>query len=367
MTNPEGSLDTITDPKLAPIVKRIGTELRLASLKAVAHASDPARYPMPAEPTALERLMLTRVRTRKPDELTAAISRARPYLALDAVGRKRQFGQLAAVDLHAATAIAAQVRALPVPDAMRFARADLDHLAANPARYLGGVTAPVTAPAGPVTAPQALDRLELRVRAVKCVDETNPEWAGNDEILLGGTAIDESGNSKVIAPFLVGANFDDGETKTYAPPRLFTRFNLAGGGNVWPKTYYVTLLVAEEDNGGLPEFLQELIVQIKAKLDEVIGDLVGSTIPVVSSEIAAVLAAVATAIFDAFVAWIIELWGDDLFPAFTGYAKIKGLKHTFASGTHTSSEKTFTTTAHGGTYQVWFDWRVVSSTLIATD
>ena len=43
-----------------------------------------------------------------------------------------------------------------------------------------------------------LDRLELRIRRVKCLAETGLDWIGNDEIAMGGTtacALRDNGNA----------------------------------------------------------------------------------------------------------------------------------------------------------------------------
>jgi hypothetical protein len=92
---------------------------------------------------------------------------------------------------------------------------------------------------------QTTDKLELRVLEVKCIDETNsffaPESIGNDEIKLGGVAIDAGGATQTIPPFTVSNNFDDGETKKFSPPRRFAQFDLRKGTE-FPKSFFVTFV-----------------------------------------------------------------------------------------------------------------------------
>jgi hypothetical protein len=75
------------------------------------------------------------------------------------------------------------------------------------------------------------DKLERRIQKVHCVDETNPEFWGDDEIALGGESVDESGDVKKISPFTVRNDFDDNEQRVYTPPKRFTEFNLRERGD----------------------------------------------------------------------------------------------------------------------------------------
>ena len=75
---------------------------------------------------------------------------------------------------------------------------------------------------------------------------------------MGGTTVDETGDTKKVPQFTVRNDFDDGEQKVYSPPKQFTWFSLTEGAT-WPKSYFVTLVLAEVDMGGLAEFLNQLL------------------------------------------------------------------------------------------------------------
>ncbi len=79
--------------------------------------------------------------------------------------------------------------------------------------------------------------LRLRIRSVKCVDETG-NWAaekfGNDEIHLGGFLIDDMGKPYKLSPLSIYPHFDDGEEKKFQPPREIWDFNLVANPD-WPK------------------------------------------------------------------------------------------------------------------------------------
>ena len=56
----------------------------------------------------------------------------------------------------------------------------------------------------------------------------------------------------------------------------------------------------------------------------------------------------------------IGIWEDDIFPPITIATNIQSSHHTFASGTRTSSVKTYWTKAHGGKYWIHLDWHITS-------
>ena len=64
------------------------------------------------------------------------------------------------------------------------------------------------------------------------------------------------GDVKKVPSFKVG-DFDQGNTKRYTPPRRLTLFNVREGAS-FPKRYFVTLALAEEDQGGFPDFVNGL-------------------------------------------------------------------------------------------------------------
>ena len=102
-------------------------------------------------------------------------------------------------------------------------------------------------------------KLELRIHKVRCDDETNGflgSEAGSDEIDLGGTTVDESGDTHKVSPFRVASFGDDGDQKVFSPPRRFTFFNLTEG-TAFPKGYVATLVLAEIDSGGFNDFLRQ--------------------------------------------------------------------------------------------------------------
>ena len=65
-----------------------------------------------------------------------------------------------------------------------------------------------------------MEALRLRIHRVQCVAETS--GPGSDEIVLGGTTIDATGDTAKLPVFTVSNSFDTGDPPVvYSPPRTF--------------------------------------------------------------------------------------------------------------------------------------------------
>lgn len=352
----EGVFQGIADPKLAYLARRVANAGRLAALHAIARIADPSKVATATGNTEIERIALARFRVQPEQKLRRGMEKAKAFVALPMAARERRFGALAAVDLKAAQPIDVQALAAPVPMGMRIDSAHLKHIAANPQLLFETDDGPDDGH----FAPQVdYDNLKLRIRKVKCNDETDGAFgseAGSDEISLGGIKVDETGDVHKLEAFRVSNNFDDGDVKVYNPPKKFASFNLREGSS-WPKTYYVSLVLAEVDNGGLPSYLSDLFAYAKAKVTELVDEAGTAAL---GAEFGNVITAIAVAAMQALIDFFTSIWEDDLFPVVTAHAKIGSLNHLFSSGGRTSSEKHYWVQAHGGKYTMYFDWQVYS-------
>lgn len=350
-----GVFEGLSDPKLDYLAKRVANMGRLATYRMIAKAGDPSKVLAPADKSSIEAIALSRFLAQPAVKQQRAVQKAKAFMALPVASRKRKFGELASIDLQSAKPIHEMARAIPIPAAMRIDAAHVQRLAADPSLFIDGFQQP---DAGGGFTPQAdFDKLRLRIRKVKCNDETDGAFgseAGDDEISMGGIKVDETGDVDKLSVFSVGNSFDDGESKTYSPPKKFAAFNLREGSK-WPKTYYVSMVLAERDNGGLPSYMSDLFNYTKDKVSELVEQFGVSAL---GSELGKIAAAIAVAAFQSLLDFFTEIWEDDIFPVITAYANIKSLNHVFASGTRTSSEKHKWVKAHGGKYTVYFDWQV---------
>jgi hypothetical protein len=216
----------------------------------------------------------------------------------------------------------------------------------------------------------AASRLGVYVRRVKCEDETDPEWWGNDEIALGGISTDENGDVKKIGETFVGSGFKDGKSKSYSNWQ-FHWFTL-NEEQFWPKKYGITFVLAEKDNGGLSEFLNNLWAKVREKVKDAIvkaleaaGAAVGGYLG--SAEIGKVIGrvlgqAVAWAI-NKLVEWLIGLFKDDIFKPGTAWLTLPSAhaRWHYPNGTWGnpwSGIRWFRFSGFGGRYLLEYQWRL---------
>lgn len=205
------------------------------------------------------------------------------------------------------------------------------------------------------------DKMGFWVTRVKCVDETNPEWWGSDEIAMAGVTVDEDGDTKKVGERHIGNGFDDGDAKSYSNWQ-YTWFSMLEG-KYWPKTYVVTLILAEKDNGGLSDTLNEIWEKVGAKVKQKIADAVaGALSGYVGAVIAKAIGEAVAWVVDQLVNWIIDALKDDEFPPFIAKVTTPSLsaRWYYPSGTWgnpSSGIRTAHFYGHGGHYTVDYYWK----------
>jgi hypothetical protein len=210
-----------------------------------------------------------------------------------------------------------------------------------------------------------LDKLTFKIERVKCVDETNVEWPGSDEIALAGISVDETGDTKKISEKKIGGGFDDGDQKSYNPDWNYHWFNVREEmvANQWPKKYSITLLLAEKDHGGLSDALNQAWAKVKKAVkdkisDAVAGALTGYLGPVIAKAIGEAVAW----IVDVFVGWIISLFKDDIFPPVNCWMNHAGPYARWSINGVWGSTRSPTLRAHfyghGGHYFIDYHWQL---------
>lgn len=348
--NTDSVVTGIPSAKVLAVAERVVQEFQLAAEKVAAHHNEPAKYPMPAGSTAMEHLMASRFKALPEGTRKKAADRVVADLK-NTPGRAKKLDDLAKVDLRSTTTVEAQVKKLPFPAKLRF---PADELRKPP--MAAPVVSAATAPSA-TAAVAPLRKLELRVHRVTCLKETGGLELGKDEIDLGGTAVDANGGTDKIPSFRV-RSFHAGGVQTYAPPRRLVRFSLTEGPVKFPKSYFVTLVLAEADSGGLADFLDKLLEKVREKvtaaLAAAIGGAIGSPGGPVGIAIGIVVGWTVNEIFNR----LKSLWGDDIFTPLTVRTAISSPTGRWIGGRSDSPERTLTYTGHGGKYQLVYDWRM---------
>jgi hypothetical protein len=208
------------------------------------------------------------------------------------------------------------------------------------------------------------DKMGFWITKIKCVDETNPEWWGHDEIALAGVSVDEDGDTKKIGEKYIGGGFDDGDSKSYNNWR-YHMFGLREG-QYWPKTYSVTLLLAEKDNGGFANALNQIWIAIRDKVKAAIEKAIaGALTAYLGPVIAGAIGKAVAWIVDKLVGWIISWWNDDIFPAYTARVTTPSMsaRWYYPNGTWgnpSSGIRTAHFYGHGGHYFIQYYWKFYS-------
>ena len=162
-------------------------------------------------------------------------------------------------------------------------------------------------------APPKFKKLSLGLIRVVCIDETNGflgSEAGEDEIELGGVALDGTTNIGKIAPFRVG-DFDDGTRKELNNKKVFT-FNV-GNGAAYPRSFFVTFVMVEADNGDFSETMDDIIQKLSKESAEKLAALIGSSVGASGGPAGALIGLMVGWIVGKVVNAIVSAWEDDPF------------------------------------------------------
>ncbi|MGW3818688.1 hypothetical protein [Streptomyces sp. NPDC005046] len=335
-------MTTIPNAKVQAVAERVVRAFQLTADKVAAHHGEPAKFPMPADGSATENLLARRFSALTEGQKKEAAGRVAADLK-NGAARSKRLGDLTQVDLRSPAPVEAQVRNIAFPDRLKF-----------PADELRKVPVSVAPGGAHVATAEPLTKLELRIQRVTCVEETSE--LGADEIDAAGVSIDESGDTKKVAAFRV-RSFHTGDVQTYAPPRQFTFFSLTEGTVQFPKSYYVTLALAEVDWGGFDDFLNDLLAKVKTEVVAAIAAAVGGVIGSPGGPIGiAVGIAVGWAVTQIFE-YLKSAWGDELFRPVTVSAVIPSLTSRW-TGESNSPEHTVEYSGHGGRYKLVYHWHM---------
>jgi hypothetical protein len=298
-------------------------------LNALLHRFDPVAYPVGATASALEKAAVKHVAGLSPK----TFSRLLPGIARvlgDARSRKRYLRHLADIELNKADV------SRRIAKGLKGKQVDL-RVATLPR---GEILARATAGTLNWT------ELHLQVRAIHCVDETNPE-IGSDDMVLGGALIGASGNVASARSFVAG-EFDDGTRISYGL-KLFGVYNLKAKKD-YPKTYYAVFQLVESDSD-----------------DKEVAEGLTKTVSFIASVVVGALAtpavgAVAAAVVDAIGAFIGMFISDDHFPPWSawvrqdGPTKFKTNGGVTWDGPESPNLRTEDIVGHGGRYRIGYRW-----------
>ncbi|MFC4857331.1 hypothetical protein [Actinophytocola glycyrrhizae] len=358
--------DLRSDPEIASIVQDADYALRYSMAVVAADPSTP--YPV----GSIEEDLRTGILSMPADRQKAAAAAARQMVS-DPATRKREFGRHGAIDPARYARLG--FSGVFTPDTVPFDRAALESRLTDRAARIEATHRIEEAGAREMALKYqvpahlripTLTSLDYRVERVRCADETNPEWPGDDEIAMGGVAVGHHGATTKINPFTVADDFDDDEVKVYADPgKLFHRFDLTDAG-AWPRTYSTVVMLAEKDGSGFADAINSVWVKVK---DDVLAVIEKAVAGVLTGYLGAALAeAIGKAVawlVGVFFDWLFELFQDDLFDPGTHYVYLPNrYEWMYKNGSDYGWTNfrlptgTFTFNGHGGSYKVNVHWQV---------
>ena len=227
--------------------------------------------------------------------------------------------------------------------------------------------------AGGAKVERTMTKLQFRLHSVKCVDETGRTNVGSDEIDMGGVATNAAMLSTQFSKFRVHSDFDSGETKSYSPPKVVHTFDLLEHA-WWPKSYLVTMMLAEIDSGGFNDTLKELLLKVRDLVEKelvkiataalgaaagaALGAAFGSVLPVVGTALGVVIGALVGYVIGAVFDFLLELFEDDAFLPLAVPIDIASV-HQRWSGRADSADWFYWVKGHRGHYEIRGDWALV--------
>ena len=301
-------------------------------LNALLHRFDPRAYPVGPDASALEKAAIRQVAGLSPK----AFSRLVPGIARvlgDARSRKRYLGSLADIELNQADVSG------------RIAKAMQGRVNLAAARIPRGEVLARAAAGAPAGGPN-WSALHLQVRAIHCVDETNPE-IGSDDIVLGGAMIGASGNVASAKSFVAG-EFDDGTRISYGL-KLFGVFSLNSKKD-YPKTYYAVFQLVESDSDDK---------EVAAGLTKLVSFIASVVVGALATP---AVGAIAAGVVDAIGAFIGLFISDDHFPPWSAWVRQDGPMRFKTNGGVTwdgpesPNLRTEDIVGHGGRYRIGYRW-----------
>lgn len=183
-------------------------------------------------------------------------------------------------------------------------------------------------------------RMDLVLRAIHCVDETNPEGGGADDIVLGGVIVGASGNTKVIKSRFIG-NFEDG-TYISVGELPFGQFSLRSTSG-YPKTMYGILQLVESD-------------QDDADAARALTSALSTITTIAVSTVATPTAgAIAGAVVNAVGGLVSVFISDDAFPPYGIRARLMS-ENEFGNDGDSGRLRTGNIVGHGGSYRIGYRW-----------
>jgi len=158
---------------------------------------------------------------------------------------------------------------------------------------------------------EAFQKMRLYVTRIKCIRDTDDQWGG-DDIALGGLFVSALGHTTKVKAFEpTDDDFESGDVTKAGMKRLFATWDLETKPNGFPYVYTAVVSLAETDDGGFADFLENLWEHVKKA---VIGAVTAAAGAAIGAAIGAAFAGIGALIglaLGGFIGWLIDLIHND--------------------------------------------------------
>lgn len=320
--------DVLADPILRRIAEDALSSLKYSFLAQAARPNQAVSGKTPK--SATDEVFARFLATRTPESRAASRAKSERILAAPPEARRFLLGRHGGTDLaqYEKVGAAAFVNGSEKPTIdgskiisrfERLAQSELFLPAGSPAVSEHKHPVPIDSAmamdkaAGARYVPIPYKKVGLFIKQVRCLVETDE--VGADEIALGGLAVDPDGKAtRLITPFRVSGDFDQGEKVTYPNGRLFAEWTIDRSDG-WPHVYGATLVMMEQDDGGFYRFLLDLWNVVKAEVIAAVATAAGGAIgAVLGNAVVPIVGAAVGFVLGVLVPWFISLFdnADDL-------------------------------------------------------
>ncbi|WP_129842234.1 hypothetical protein [Streptomyces sp. RFCAC02] len=222
--------------------------------------------------------------------------------------------------------------------------------------------------------------VQFRLKGFIENDSTDDFLQGaNDEVFLSALTLDSSAvkagaDGKPVVDVgrtpTLGDISDNSVRGPWATnPHVLAEFDLRKPGD-FPRTYTVTLLFVEHDNGNVAEAFRQLESQVGDKVKQQVitvasaaaaGAVAGAPIPGIGPVVGAAVGALVAVAFDGIVTAIDQGLSDDVFQPIPVTLTVPGPAELM---THpdVGVQKSLKIAQHGGDWDLFYDWHVIPET-----
>lgn len=309
---------TELDKKIKLVKVRVENTVQLGFEKAVAHYENPSMYPLPNNSKSVEKAFYSFIQTLPNSKRNKMVDKINETLKASSAYRANKYKDLVNVNFKSSVSITDQVKAMPVPDELKFTEEEGNEMASEFKRKTenhkntGYATSSKPQPQQAASA----SKVSFFVDNMTCL---NPDDVRKDEINLAGFSVDSVGGNVEFGPLFVG-KFRKNETVLLGgKSKLFTL-------NIDPaqlaQSFIAGLFIVESDLISNPDTIDKLtgvFLAIGLAITLVTGVLIVISVvtaPIITPFIATVFITIA-ATFYVIGLQIIPLMGDDISLAVT--------------------------------------------------